>query len=99
MIVSQIIIYFTIYSFIGWLWETIYLSLKYQKFIDTGFLKGPFCPIYGICSVLAIVLLSPLQDNTFIFYILAVIIATILEYLTSLIFEATFKIKFGITPI
>lgn len=94
MNISQIIFYFATYSFIGWLWETIYLSFRYKKFIDTGFLKGPFCPIYGICSVLAIVLLSPLQKNIFLFYTLAIVIATTLEYFTSLIFETIFKIKF-----
>jgi len=94
MTLSQIIIYFAIYSFLGWVWETVYLFFYYKKFIDTGFLKGPFCPLYGICSILAIILLSPFQQNFLLFYVLAIVIATVLEYFTSLIFEAIFKIKF-----
>lgn len=45
---SQIILLFFIYSFIGWLWETVYCSLKAKKFVYRGFLVGPYCPIYWI---------------------------------------------------
>lgn len=90
----QLIWFFSIYSLIGWIWETIYLSIKYKKFIDTGFLKGPFCPIYGTCSVITIIFLSPFTSNLILFYLFAVILATILEYLTSIFIETIFKIKF-----
>jgi uncharacterized membrane protein len=90
----QLIWFFSIYSLFGWIWETIYLSIKYKKFIDTGFLKGPFCPLYGSCSIITIIFLSPLTSNLVLFYIFAVILATILEYITSILVEILFKIKF-----
>jgi uncharacterized membrane protein len=91
---TQLIWYFAIYSLIGWVWETLYLSLRYKKFIKTGFLKGPFCPLYGTSAILTILLISPFQKNLLLFFIFAILIATFLEYLTSLFFELIFKIKF-----
>lgn len=39
--------YFLIYSFLGWAMESIYRSILEKKMINTGFLRGPVCPIYG----------------------------------------------------
>jgi uncharacterized membrane protein len=94
MNLSQFIWYFSIYSLFGWIWETSYLFFKHKKFIDVGFLKGPFCPLYGINALLVIIFLSPLQHNLILFYILSIFIVTFCEYLTSKIIESIFKIKF-----
>ena len=42
---------FIIYSFLGWVWESIYCTLKNKRWSDRGFLFGPVCPIYGFCVV------------------------------------------------
>lgn len=94
MILMEYAWYFAIYSFIGWIFETIYLLVKHKKFINSGFLKGPVCPLYGTCAVIFIFLLSPLKNNLVIFFILATLIATFFEYLIALILEMIFKIKF-----
>lgn len=39
--------YFIIYSFCGWVLESITKTIAQKKFINSGFLYGPFCPIYG----------------------------------------------------
>ena len=44
---ADIIFLFFIYSFVGWLWETVYCSIKDKKFAYRGFLVGPYCPVYG----------------------------------------------------
>lgn len=90
----ELIFYFAIYSFLGWVWEVLFHLVKKHKFVDTGFLKGPFCPLYGICAMVVIKLLSPFQGNIIIFYLLSSLVATLLEYLTSVVFEYFFKIKF-----
>ena len=36
-----------IYSFLGWVMETIYVFILTKKFVNRGFLIGPICPIYG----------------------------------------------------
>ena len=40
--------YFLIYSFLGWCVEVCYATLNTKKFINRGFLNGPYCPIYGV---------------------------------------------------
>lgn len=43
---------FLFYSFLGWVCETVFCSLAARKFINRGFLSGPFCPIYGFGALL-----------------------------------------------
>ncbi len=49
MSISQIIVFFMVYSFIGWVWEMIYIPFEDKCFQNRGFLFGPICPIYGFC--------------------------------------------------
>lgn len=44
---AEWILYFFLYSFIGWLMETVLCSVRERRFINRGFLNGPLCPIYG----------------------------------------------------
>ena len=44
---TDTLLYFFIYSFCGWLMETILCSVQERRFINRGFLNGPLCPIYG----------------------------------------------------
>ncbi len=81
---------FTIYSFLGWLTESIFCSVPAGKFINRGFLTGPFCPIYGIGAVVVISLLSPFKDNWVVLYFAGVAITTSLEYLTGYALEKIF---------
>ena len=54
----DILIYFITYSFLGWVMESIFRSVCEKKLINTGFLKGPFCPIYGIGAIIMILFLK-----------------------------------------
>lgn len=85
---------FTIYSLIGWTTETILCSIEAGKFINRGFLNGPFCPIYGVGGVIVAYLLFPLKDNLFILYIASVLITTTIEYLTGVALEVIFHTKY-----
>ena len=51
--IEKYIALFFIYSFAGWLMETVQISIRQKKFVNRGFLIGPYCPIYG-CGVLLI---------------------------------------------
>ncbi|MFD2387089.1 putative ABC transporter permease [Enterococcus rivorum] len=85
---SSLIIF--MYSFIGWLWETIYCSIKAKKFIYRGFLIGPYCPIYGFGILSVLYFLNPFQNNLFLLYILSAVMVTVLEYITSYALEKLF---------
>lgn len=94
------VFYFFLYSVIGWIGETIYCSLGEHKFINRGFLTGPLCPIYGSGATVFGVLLSPLYDKygmtwywVIIVIFLGMILADIVEFLTSLIMEKLFNAR------
>lgn len=86
----EVVLLFFMYSFIGWLWETIYCSIKAKKFVYRGFLIGPYCPIYGFGILSVLYFLEPFQSNLFLLYILSAVIVTVLEYITSYALEKLF---------
>lgn len=87
---SQLMILFTIYSFVGWICETIFCSILEKKFVDRGFLNGPFCPIYGFGGLIVIAVLSPFSNNIILLYFVSVIVTTAIEYLTGVVLETIF---------
>lgn len=89
----DLIYFFTIYSFFGWCTEVLYYIKKERKFVNRGFLYGPFCPIYGSGIVSIIVLLDNFKNNLFLLFILAAFLTSFIEYFTGLILEKIFKSK------
>ena len=85
-----IISWFFIYSFLGWVWESVYVSVKKRKLVNRGFINGPFCTIYGAGAVTIYLLLRPLRGNLALLYLGGVLTATVLEYFTGWIMEAVF---------
>ncbi len=81
--ISTLFNWFIIYSYIGWLYETIYCSLGAGKFVSRGFLYGPICPIYGVSILMMVVLLSDRCKNTFHLFISCAGISSVLEYVVS----------------
>ena len=97
MIIQQIaflIAYFFIYSFLGWVLESVTKTISQKKFINSGFLYGPFCPIYGIAAVGMIVLLKPNEGNYITTFLLSFIIFTIWEYFVGWFLEKVFHTKY-----
>lgn len=93
--------YFFLYSFFGWVGETIYCSIGEKKFVNRGFLAGPMCPIYGTGATVFNICLMPFYDKygTSKWYIIALVIllgmvlADIVEFITSLIMEKLFNAR------
>lgn len=82
--------WFYIYSFLGWLWETCYVSVRKGKLVNRGFINGPLCTIYG-CGALAVYLiLLPISDNLLLLFVGGVVVATALEYVTAVLMENIF---------
>ena len=84
---------FSIYSVIGWIIEMFYVNIKHKKFSNRGFLIGPYCPIYGLSSVLMIIILSKYKNDLLILFFVGLVIASFLEYITSYILEKIFKAR------
>ncbi len=88
-----IISWFFVYSFLGWLWETAYVSVKKKKFVNRGFINGPLCTIYGMGAVSIYLILKPFGRNLIVLYIGGVVVATILEYITGWLMEEIFHTR------
>lgn len=86
--------YFLLYSFLGWVMESIFRSIIEQKIINTGFLKGPICPIYGIGAFIMAFILNRLSNNIIILFFASMIILTIWEYVVGVFLEKTFHTKY-----
>lgn len=88
---QSLVIYFTAYSFIGWLIETIYCSIPARKFVYRGFLMGPVCPIYGFGALSVLLVLSPFSNRPLLVFFLGLVITSALEYFVSVLLEKLFK--------
>ena len=86
----HIINWFIIYSFFGWVWETCYVSIKTGKYVNRGFINGPFCTIYGCGAVSVYLILRPVSDNLLFLFVGGIVVATVLEYLTAVLMESIF---------
>jgi uncharacterized protein len=86
---------FIIYSFVGWVIESGYRSvLEKGEFVNSGFLFGPFIPIYGFGAILILLIESCILSLPFFLQILVFsAAATIIEYLTSFTFERKFSMR------
>ena len=90
---EYLILIFFIYSFCGWAMESFGGIFKEKKFINRGFLIGPYCPVYG-CGVVGItVLLSKYQNDFYALFILVTVMCGSLEYFTSYIMEKLFNAR------
>lgn len=72
---------FSIYSFLGFLMESVYVSILQKRWHFSGLLKGPFIPIYGFgaCIILAV---APFCTNNFDLFFYSMVLCTFIEYLT-----------------
>ena len=92
----QLLWLFFIYSVAGWVTEVFLKFLEYKRFINRGFLIGPYCPIYGAGAVLITVggkLLSPVDRTWAMSFLIAFVLCGLLEYLTSYILERYFHAR------
>ena len=84
---------FLMYSFTGWAIEVIGKLLEKGKFVNRGFLVGPYCPIYGVGSILMIILLNRYINDPPTLFIMSILLFSVLEYSTSYFMEKIFKIR------
>ena len=90
----EILTYFIVYSFLGWTMESIFRSVIEKKIINTGFLQGPFCPIYGIGAIIMFLFLEKFENKPILLFFIAMVVLTIWEYLVGVLLEKMFKTKY-----
>lgn len=84
--IPALVIEFTIYSFIGWVYETVLTSAVWGHFADRGMLHLPICPIYGFCA-LALLLIFHKIKNVPAVFVLGTVLTTGAELAASYILE------------
>lgn len=94
--ICQLVILFFIFAIIGWCMEVILKFIQYHRFINRGFLIGPYCPIYGWGVVAVTVLVGGMftREGTVseIFWA-GYVLCGALEYFTSWYMEKRFHAR------
>lgn len=90
---SLLVFLFTFYAFAGWCLEVLYYFKTEKRFVNRGFLKGPFCPIYGACIVLLVYTLDKFRDNIPLLFFMSFFITSLIEYITGFVLEKLFNDK------
>jgi uncharacterized membrane protein/HD superfamily phosphodiesterase len=87
------VVLFVIYSFLGWVIEVIYRSITQRKFVNAGFLYGPFIPLYGIGAAFTIILQYFFHTWHLVpRFIIFGLTLTAIEYSIGFLFEKIFKL-------
>ena len=83
MNINQLVVWFFIYSFLGWCMECVVIKHQLGYWENRGFAKSPFCIIYGFGVFFAFILFKPIEHNFVALYIAGAVCATAFEYLTA----------------
>lgn len=91
---AQWILIFFIYCFCGWIWETLYVSVKTRKLVNRGFLHGPWLPIYGSGAIIILFTTRPFRESDILIFLVGMLSATFLEYVTGAVMEKLFQMRY-----
>lgn len=92
-LISEYFLLFMIYAFLGWCLEVACKLVSDHKFINRGFLIGPYCPIYGWGAVIMTFLLKKYLDDPITLFIMIILTCSLLEYITSFVLEKMFSTR------
>lgn len=91
--IYRILMEFYLFAFAGWIYECIFVFLRDRKLINRGFLVGPILPLYGFGAVAVHLLLNPFSHIPTLLYLMGMVVATVLEYVTGWLLERCFHTK------
>lgn len=96
IIVCKLMIELFIFSCAGWMMEVTLKYFQYHRFINRGYLIGPYCPIYG-CGVVAVtVLVEGILHGSGSYadvFLVGLVVCGALEYFVSWFMEATYHAR------
>ncbi len=85
--ILELITYFIIYSFVGWVLEVCWVAIKDRRFRNRGFVNLPFCTMYGVIMDILLIFWNDLSIHpVFQFvavFIVFVVVQSIAEFVTS----------------
>lgn len=90
----KILAYFIIYSFVGYIVETLFALINYNVLESRkSFLYGPFCGIYGMGAVILILSLKYFRKNNYTLFFGGFLVGSVLEYVISFLGEVVFDAR------
>ena len=93
---TDLVLLFFAYAFLGWCIEVTLKYFQFHRFINRGFLTGPWLPIYGSGAALITVAvkgLSPLESSVGTTFVISFILCGFIEYWTSYFLEKRFHAR------
>lgn len=91
---TQWLLIFYFYCVAGWVWESLYVSLRTRQWVNRGFLHGPWLPIYGTGAIAILFTTLPFSDSCILTFLIGMVSATALEYLTGALMERIFHMRY-----
>ena len=94
-LISLILLFFA-YAFLGWCIEVTLKYFQFHRFINRGFLTGPWLPIYGSGAVLITIAvngITPLESSVGTTFVISFILCGVVEYMTSFVLEKRFHAR------
>lgn len=86
----HVVLWFLIYSILGWFVESVYMSLCNKKVTNRGFARVPVCPIYGVGALTVFFILRPYSANPIKLFFMGMLLATAIEFITASIMNRFF---------
>ncbi len=98
MTAYQMLWYFLVYSFIGWVVEVVFHAVTVGKVINRGFLNGPVCPVYGFGMLAVLSLIHGAEAagwkmNDFMLFLFGLLLATAVELVAGWLLDVCFHAR------
>ncbi|MBQ8159727.1 MAG: hypothetical protein IJ083_03155 [Clostridia bacterium] len=93
---TDLVLLFFAYAFLGWCIEVTLKYIQYHRFINRGFLTGPCLPIYGSGAALitvAVGALAPMEKGLGTTFMISFVLCGVLEYFASYFMEKRFHAR------
>lgn len=91
---TQWVLFFFFYSFVGWVWESCYVSARKHRWVNRGFMHGPMLPIYGSGALVVLISTIGVRENILLIFLFGMTAATLLEYATGAVMERLFHVRY-----
>ena len=90
---SDLFCIFYIYSLVGWCAGVVANALRRKRFVNTGFLNLPLCPVYGVMGVAYSIFLPELRNHLFFLFLGGGVLALVIVVSTGVLLEQVFHQK------
>ena len=91
---TQWVLFFFFYSFVGWVWESCYVSVRKRRWVNRGFMHGPMLQIYGSGALVVLISTIGVRENIILIFLFGMAAATVLEYVTGAGMERLFHVRY-----